>query len=141
MFTIKGGKESGRRTAAVPGLIPSLLTHWAVRPAARARSTVEKNMADQTVCLPRRRPESIASEPGTHGVRAPESSLPRPGRYAEAAGVREGARGLLGLSGRRFSGGRSGVGIISGPRRSGLAAGLFSFVGFLGSKMRTWSLE
>lgn len=128
MFTIKGGKESGRRTVAVPGLIPSLLTHWAVRPAARARKTAEKNMAGQTVCLPRRRQKSIASEPGTHGVRAPKPSLPRPGRYAEAAGAREGARGLLGPSGRRFPGERSRVRTSSGPRRSDLAAGLLSFV-------------
>lgn len=59
----------------MPGLIPNLLTHWAMRPAALARSAAEKNMADQTVGLSLRHQARIPSEPGTHGVRAPE---PRP---------------------------------------------------------------
>lgn len=80
-------------------------------------------------CLPSpAAPEKHRERARTHGVRAPKPSLPRPGRYAEAAGAREGARGLLGPSGRRFPGERSRVRTSSGPRRSDLAAGLLSFV-------------
>lgn len=108
----------------MPGLIPSLLTHWAVRPAARARNAAAKNMADQTVSLCPQGPARIPSEPGTHGVRAPEPGPARPRRraapYAEAAGAREGARGLLGPSGRRLPGERGGARTGQRPKRLGL---------------------
>lgn len=41
----QGEREKGGARA---WLIPSLLTHWAVRPAARVRSATEKNMAGQS---------------------------------------------------------------------------------------------
>lgn len=78
----------------MPGLIPNLLTHWAMRPAALARSAAE-NMADQTVGLSLRHQARIPSEPGTHGVRAPEPR-PRESRRRGRAEVRGGCWGPVG---------------------------------------------
>lgn len=130
VLTTKGGKESGRRAAPEPGLIPSLLTHWAVRPAAPVRSATEKNMVGLTVSLSRYRQARIPSEPGTHDVRAPEPGLARAGQragaYARAAAARGSARGRLGPSGRKRAWERGGARTSQGPKRPVLPAALGS---------------
>lgn len=102
--TTKGDTEKEKRAAAVPGLIPNLLTHWAVRPAASARSAAEKNMADQTVGLSLRHRARIPSEPATHDVRAPEPR-PRESRAACRCLGRGGgdARRLAGTAGAQWA--------------------------------------
>lgn len=120
----------GRGAAAEPGFLPSLLTHWAAKPAARARSAAERNMAapHRSPFPGRARPESPASPARTtcalpRQAAAPRSACPSPRRPGGAAdGSARGRAGAAGTPGTETCARVRGPGLTRGPCRAQAAA-------------------